>query len=1438
VISYIKLDCQTGFFKNRSKRVSDSFSLFNGKKCSKSDNKSKLLSVYKVIKVNKKKLIQNASQHIVRNKRVNIFCRVKRDFNKSGHKSRLGASSLSKRLFPITTSSVETSVILKKNIIYLMNVARLLIVQANDVELNPGPEHIIKDNIVSPNNFFICTYNVKGLGNFKKLKRVLNQLNKLPFKNCVINLQETHITNLNTLQYHWKHGSIQSGGTTASAGVATLFNSTYFDDVLDSYSDLEGRICSFTATKNGEVYSFFNIYAPNDHYQSLDFYINLKSKIVSVIDSHPECHIILSGDFNVVMDDKVDSIGRNQTSQEKKVIKIIEEIKILGNISDSYRNLNTYGGFTWGKNNPVFMRSRLDHIFISNKLCKNLISSSTSPFYNESDHSMVITELEFSEIRYGPGIVRINSGLLEDSEIRKRVIQSLNEVCTQMPDDWDPHQILDFYKYSLRKVMLQEGKAKAKSDRSLIEHTNYEMNLITEKLNKVLSDITNESADFEIENLKKQADRLKDALEIASAPLQKLKDEESKKLIFRSRAKWAEEGEKSNKYFMNLLKARQKKMLIRKIISNGNTHYAKNDVEKAIQNFYRDLYRKQDNLKEVDPEIDLFNNLPSLDEDDRKNLNAELTLDEIWNTLKTCEESAPGPDGITYKAYMYTWETSGNIILNAWLHSCRIGKTSQSQREAVITLLEKKGKDCQHIANLRPISLSNCDIKICTKAIALRTNKILHKLVDIAQTGYVPNRQVSDNNRLIEEIIDIANNSNEQYYLITLDAQKAFDSVDHDYLIRILKIYNFPETYINWIKMIYTDLSSKVMVNGYTTESFKILQSVKQGDALSCALFILAIEPLLRKINLNDEIIPVTITHNEDGTVKEINVKTIAYADDITCVVKDVKSIQLVINEYENFSAYSGIKLNVAKTEIMILGSKSDAHQLFNIEHNGNIISIADQKSVCICGITYSNDKSYAYKKNIDEKILKLERQLIIWRQRNLTLEGKILIVKTFGLSQLIYSLQSTLISPKDIKLVESIIFSFIWNIKKGNPVVGKINRNLMMECKQNGGLKAPNVNSLVDRILIKNFIKNSNSSHPISLIQKIKASNLNFEMATLQCTGSSNCYIGNGMRAMIGMRKNIDNDINVLVGQNDGIHKNYYAFIQNQELAKLDCFNIHQQFLINRLKVNNINTVKNLVDERSNNRFPHLFLDVFQLYSTIPKTWIKLLRKTNRLHPKVCGEIYVGLNKWKPTKQVQTKDLSVITIKTLEDINETLIVKKFPTIDRTQIVRNPFVKLHKTVKDVKLRNVQYKLLHNIYPTMKHLHKWKIKQSDKCRNCNVTETLAHAIYECNIAKDAISKISEVIKNRYNVLTDLNLTFENMLLGISSTVSNSELTFKNKAGIDTILILLKQKLILQREEKRILDEGEIEKIVDDRIALELYNMKKYNKKQVLCGKWGQ
>jgi len=1047
------------------------------------------------------------------------------------------------------------------------NRVRMQILLSGDVETNPGPMPTISDH---KTKLRVMTYNVQGLGNAAKLKRVNNILHKLESRDSyVINLQETHFKNEQSIAYHWKWGVSQSLGTSNSCGVAILYTKSYFDDLIESRKDKEGRYCSVTLSKDGEIYTFVNIYAPNNHYESLEFFKYVEKECDDIYQKHPLTNLIISGDFYFVISQYKDSIGRNKTQQEKNVVNKYSELAFKYSLIDTFRQLNGHGGYTWGKDNPTFLRSRLDYVYSNRNLANKLTSSYVTYTFNESDHNPVTSEFLIDSVKYGPGIIRGNSTLLEIPEIKEKIETELKTILDQIPKDWNPHQILDFYKYNLRILLLREGREKAKIDVNRLNLANIELGRLKKHLDKKLEERLN-SEEANISLLSAEIDVIKEAIIISEESSKDLKELEAKKLIFRSRTKWAEQGEKSNRYFLNLVKERQRKMQVRKIISCGNTFYRQDEISKAISDFYSNLYKKQANIKQLDKDHPMFSSLPKLGNEDSNFLKSKLTLDELLITLGTCNESAPGPDGISYDTYKHLWSISGPIILNAWDHSNKIGVTSTSQRESIITLLEKKGKDRTRIENLRPISLSNCDIKLCTKALALRTSKIIHKLVDTNQTGYVPGRQVTDNIRLLEEIINNANIMNEKGFLITLDAQKAFDSIDHEYLIDLLKVYNFPDEYIRWIKVLYNNLNASVLVNGYTTIKFNIEQSVKQGDALSCVLFILAIEPLIKSLKDNNLIKPISVKCDHSQDTYEVQSAT--YADDITALVSDEESIQLVINQYELFSTFSGVRLNVGKTEILALGEREFKRRSFELITKGEKITIYNQEVVKVCGIALSNDNKSTYQENIINKIVKLERQLDLWRMRNLTLQGKILIVKTFGLSQLIYSLQSTYIREEELKVIENVIFRFVWNIKKTNPIVsGKIKRDIIKKDIEEGGLRAPDIAHINSSIKYKNLLKHLyGSNHLLKVIYRNKVGN-KFSLNNYNIGATSKTYVGTALNTHKLIGQLLHSDIKTISDETDGIHRNYFAYLQNNELINSPFTNINQQAMITRLITYNL---------------------------------------------------------------------------------------------------------------------------------------------------------------------------------------------------------------------------------------------------------------------------
>lgn len=155
-------------------------------------------------------------------------------------------------------------------------------------------------------------------------------------------------------------------------------------------------------------------------------------------------------------------------------------------------------------------------------------------------------------------------------------------------------------------------------------------------------------------------------------------------------------------------------------------------------------------------------------------------------------------------------------------------------------------------------------------------------------------------------------------YLVALDASKAFDSIDHEFMMKVLKKFGFGGNFIASFKTLYSNLKASLMINGNIGERFDILKGVKQGDALSCVIFILCMEMLIRKIEQDDRIKGVKLL--DPRTSKSTNTKVMVYADDITPIVQDHLSIQYVFDNYLEFTACSGIKLNHDKTEIFKLG--------------------------------------------------------------------------------------------------------------------------------------------------------------------------------------------------------------------------------------------------------------------------------------------------------------------------------------------------------------------------------------------------------------------------------------------------------------------------------------------------------------------------------------
>ena len=151
---------------------------------------------------------------------------------------------------------------------------------------------------------------------------------------------------------------------------------------------------------------------------------------------------------------------------------------------------------------------------------------------------------------------------------------------------------------------------------------------------------------------------------------------------------------------------------------------------------------------------------------------------------------------------------------------------------------------------------------------------------------------------MLFEIIDNAEKENKPGLIFFSDFEKAFDSIDHTYIINCLKHFNFGEDFIKWIKLFYNDAKSCVTNNGYLSDFFPVLRGVRQGCPLSTYLFIICIELLSNKITTTEDIKGITYANYE--------FKKSLFADDASFILDGLlKSFETLVDILDNFSYIS-----------------------------------------------------------------------------------------------------------------------------------------------------------------------------------------------------------------------------------------------------------------------------------------------------------------------------------------------------------------------------------------------------------------------------------------------------------------------------------------------------------------------------------------------------
>ncbi len=194
---------------------------------------------------------------------------------------------------------------------------------------------------------------------------------------------------------------------------------------------------------------------------------------------------------------------------------------------------------------------------------------------------------------------------------------------------------------------------------------------------------------------------------------------------------------------------------------------------------------------------------------------------------------APGPDGFPIEFYKKFADLLGPLLVAVYNESFNTGTLPLTLTQASISLLPKEGKDPTRCESYRPISLLNVDFKILSKMIALRLEPILPTIISNVQTGFIRGRNPFSNLRRLYNVMYTNSPPDEQEAVISLDAEKAFDRVEWEYLFHTLKQFGFPADLISWIKLLYVSPVASVCTNNVYSEDFPLHRGTRQGCPLS-----------------------------------------------------------------------------------------------------------------------------------------------------------------------------------------------------------------------------------------------------------------------------------------------------------------------------------------------------------------------------------------------------------------------------------------------------------------------------------------------------------------------------------------------------------------------------------------------------------------------------
>ena len=797
---------------------------------------------------------------------------------------------------------------------------------------------------------------------------------------------------------------------------------------------MSNRIHHIKIYNENQELSILNCYFPNR--------VKDRTKLIELMIrkyKFPNTNNIILGDFNFI-ESKLDTKNQHlfTITKDKKTFKLF---KNENGIIDIFRKKNKTQKIYTFKNKKG--ATRIDRIYISSSLIPFIEGIKHIPTIKTDHIFMPTIELKYTtKTRWGKGSYKLNNSILNSIYVKE-----------EFHNTWQIHKEAKLYANNLNewwetgKKMIKECFKKASIE------VNSANKKITEKIKNDLSTL-----------LKENNRKNKDIIASLKRKLEKIYEIKYEGSRIRTRIKKLE-NEIPDKSFFEKEKNLGKLNTLNKVRSKTDQIILEpTKILNEVKNYYDELWGKS--TEENEKEIKTYLEVVEKSSDDQN----EITLGNNWITEKEVanainqlkNDTAPGSDGLTSEFYKTFQKLLIPDLTEVFNNILLIGELPETMLEATIKLIYKKD-DHKTIKNWRPISLLNTDYKILSKIIVNRLVPIMQNHILPQQNAGLPKRRIENVHYNMQALMEMAEQKKDDLIIMTIDFEKAFDSISHHFIFETLEKLKIGDINLSFIKIFYNNIFSKIEINGAFTSKINIKRGIRQGCPLSMLLFITCTDVLTRHVIKNNQIKGITF--------QKINLKITQYADDTTFSCQNIHEIYAIMNELEKFEKVSGLKINQDKTQILITNRKIQE----KIRLDFPMIHIKD--SLKILGIKFYLEP-IKNKKNWKETIPKIIGTLQKHEKRNLSIFGRIQIIKTLIVPLFIHVARIFQPTDKCINKISQILFKFIW----GNHPIEQLSRNKLISEIEEGGVKMIDIKSKTDTCYVEKikYLANLNQTNEL----------------------------------------------------------------------------------------------------------------------------------------------------------------------------------------------------------------------------------------------------------------------------------------------------------------------------------------------------------------------